>query len=83
MNFSGKRLAGSHALPNAHDRYWFLDQIAGWREAFRQGLELTVPDGNLILDPSPGAAALLLDAEIQASEFACPSALATDGCGHV
>ena len=83
MDFSGKRVAGSHALPNGRDRYWFLDQIAGWREAFRQGLELTVPDGNLILDPSPGAAALLLDAEIQASEFACPSALATDGCGHV
>ena len=83
MNSIGKRLGGILAQRNGRDRYWFLDQIAGWREAFRQGLELTVPDGNLILDPLPGAASLLLDAEVQAAEFICPSALASDSCGNV
>jgi phage tail-like protein len=83
MSSTGKRLGRSLPRPNGYDRYWFLDHIAGWREAFSQGLELTEPDGNLVLDPLPGAASLLLDAEIQAAEFTCPSALATDGCGHV
>jgi phage tail-like protein len=68
---------------NVPDRYWFLDQIAGWRTASMQGLELTAPDGDLILDPLPGAAALLLDAGVQNSEFTCPSAISSDGCGHL
>ena len=36
------------------DRYWLLDHVAGWRVALNRGLELTKPDGNLILDPLPG-----------------------------
>jgi phage tail-like protein len=66
-----------------HDRYWLLDSVAGWREASRTRLQLTAPDGNLILDPLPGTASLFLDADTQASEFKCPSALSADGAGNV
>src|SRR4051794_1328718 len=65
------------------DRYWLLDSVAGWREASRTRLQLTAPDGNLMLDPLPATASLLLDADTQASEFNCPSALSADGCGNV
>jgi phage tail-like protein len=73
----------STALPKRNDRYWFLDNTAGWREAFRYGLELSVPDGDLILDTVPGSASLLLDATQQAAEFKCPSALCSDGRGNL
>ena len=65
------------------DRYWFLDNVAGWRGAFREGLELTSPDGYLVLDALPGSAALLLDPTTQAAEFKCPSALCSDGRGNL
>jgi phage tail-like protein len=83
MNPIVRRLSGSLARPNGYDRYWLLDQVAGWREASRRGLELTEPDGTLVLDPLPGAASVLLAAEVQAAEFICPSAVAIDGCGNV
>jgi phage tail-like protein len=65
------------------DRYWFLDSVAGWREAFLDGLEPTSPDGYLVLDALPGSATLLLDPTQQAAEFKCPSALCSDGCGNL
>lgn len=71
---------------NTHGRYWLLDAVAGWREASRDGLhglQLTSPDGHLILDPLPGTASLLLDADTQASEFKSPSALSADDSGKV
>jgi phage tail-like protein len=71
------------AASSTPGRYWFLDSVAGWREASREHLELTSPDGSLILDPLPGAASLLFDTEAQASEFKCPSALSSDGRGNV
>src|ERR1700741_3107394 len=70
-------------IGNSRDRYWLLDGIAGWREALRQGLSLTVPESDLILDPLPGAALPLVDPEVQASEIQCPTALCSDGCGNV
>ena len=70
------------------DQYWLLDQAAGWREASRQALSFTDPEGYLRLDPLPRTATLLLDAERQAQHFVCPSALAarlstpcSTGCG--
>jgi len=71
-----------NATASVSDRYWYLDQVAGWRIAINRGLELTKPDGNLILDPLPGASSLLLDDKQQAAEFTCPSALTSDGCGN-
>ena len=71
------------ALPRGNDRYWFLDNVAGWREALRHGLELSVPDGDLMLEKLPGSASLLLDAAQQAAEFKCPTALCTDGRGKL
>jgi phage tail-like protein len=68
---------------NTHDRYWLLDSVAGWREASRARLQLALPGGNLVLDPLPGTASLLLDAGTQASEFKRPSALSADGSGNV
>jgi phage tail-like protein len=65
------------------DRYWFLDQVAGWREAFREHFALTKSDGYLRLDALPGAASLLIDASTQTAEFTCPSALSADGCGNL
>ena len=65
------------------DRYWFLDNVAGWRQAFLEGLELTSPDGDLVLDALPGSATLLLDPTQQAAEFKCPTALCSDGRGHL
>jgi len=65
------------------NRYWFLDSVAGWREAFLNGLEPTSPDGDLILDALPGSATLLLDATQQAAEFKCPTALCSDGRGNL
>lgn len=65
------------------DQYWLLNHVAGWREASRQGLSFTDPEGYLRLDPLPGTATLLLDAERQAQHFVCPSALAPDGCGRL
>jgi phage tail-like protein len=73
----------STALPKRGDRYWFLDNVAGWREGHRDGLELTVPEGDLILDRLPGSASLLLDEAQQAAEFRCPTALCTDGRGNL
>jgi phage tail-like protein len=73
----------STALPKKSDRYWFLDNVVGWREGYRHGLELTASDGDLILDRLPGSASLLLDAAQQAAEFQCPSALCSDGCGNL
>jgi len=65
------------------NRYWFLDSVAGWREAFLDGLEPTTPDGDLVLDALPGSASLLLDATQQAAEFKCPTALCSDGRGNL
>ena len=66
------------------DRYWFLDQVAGWRVAFNRGLELTKPDGNLMLNPLPGAASLSACRRSRGGrEFTCPSALFNDGYGNL
>jgi phage tail-like protein len=73
MNFTATNL----------DRYWFLDSVAGWRATFLDGLELTSPDGNLVLDALPGSATLLLDPTLQAAEFKCPSALCSDSRGNL
>ena len=72
-----------NAKTNTRDLYWFLDSVAGWREASREHLALKKPDGYLRLDPLPGAASLLLDADKQAAEFKCPSALSVDPCGRI
>jgi phage tail-like protein len=66
---------------NSQSRYWFLDSVAGWRQASLEGLEPTSPEGDLVLDALPGSASLLLDATQQAAEFKCPTALCSDGHG--
>jgi len=64
-------------------RYWFLDGVAGWRAASHDGLEITSSDGKLVLDALPGSAKPLLDPTQQAAEFKCPTALCSDGHGHL
>jgi hypothetical protein len=65
------------------ERYWFLDSVAGWREASREHLTAGPPDGNLKLDLLPGSASLLIDAARQSAEFRCPGGICCDGKGNL
>jgi phage tail-like protein len=71
------------SIASGQDRYWFLDSVAGWREASREHLTADPPDGNLKLDMLPGSASLLIDASHQSTEFRCPCGICSDGKGNL
>lgn len=59
-------------------RYFLLDQTAGWQSLVHEHLTLH-PNGDLTLDPLPGAAQPLLGKVSEQPRFGCPSGLALHG----
>jgi hypothetical protein len=65
------------------NNYWLLDSVAGWKigDGQSRGVAFTRPEGDITLDPLPGAAIFLNRSLVKC--IACPVALAADCKGSV